>query len=294
VDLGEAVARSLRTLRSAGALLQHTLTVHAPSVWVHADPDRLQQIISNLVLNAIKYTPARGTVDVRTSREGGQAVLRVDDTGIGIAANFLPRVFDLFAQGEQDLARAPGGLGIGLTLVRQLTELHGGTAEARSAGPGRGSTFVVRLPRIEPPAREQPGDDSSALHARHFRRVLIIEDNDDAREALRALLAMTGHEVDEAADGEVGVDTAEQRLPDVALVDIGLPRVDGYEVARRIRERCPSIRLIAITGYGRDEDKRRAREAGFDAHLLKPVSLDRLRDVMAQLGGAPPTPEQLS
>ena len=292
VDLGATVTRCIRTLRAAGMLQQHRTTIQPESAWVRADPDRIEQIVTNLVMNAIKYTPSQGTVEVRTFREGGEAVLRVSDSGIGIGRELLPRVFDLFAQGEPGLARVQGGLGIGLTLVRRLTELHGGRVEAWSAGVGRGSTFTIRFPRAEPaltPAADQRLAMPTSNPRHPGRRVLIIEDNDDAREALRALLVMTGNEVDEAADGESGVDVATRRPPDIALVDIGLPRVDGYEVARRIRARTPAVRLVAITGYGRDEDKQRAREAGFDAHLLKPVSLDRLRSVMAQLTGQDPS-----
>lgn len=292
VDLGESVTRCIRTLRSAGALQQHRTTIQPESVWVRADPDRLEQIITNLVMNAIKYTPSQGTVEVRTYAEGEEAVLRVSDSGIGISPGLLPKVFDLFAQGEQGLARVQGGLGIGLTLVRRLTELHGGRVEAWSAGAGRGSTFTIRLPRAAAAqtAAEERLPAPAASNSHHpARRVLIIEDNDDAREALRMLLVMTGNEVEEAADGESGVEVATRRPPDIALVDIGLPRVDGYEVARRIRASTPTVRLVAITGYGRDEDKARAREAGFDAHLLKPVSLDRLRRVMAQLAGPDPS-----
>ncbi|HSA56463.1 MAG TPA: ATP-binding protein, partial [Gemmatimonadaceae bacterium] len=286
-DLGQTVTRCIRTLRAAGTLRQHRTTILPESVWVRADPDRIEQIITNLVMNAIKYTPVQGTIEVRTFREGDQAVLRVSDSGIGISPELLPHVFELFAQGEQGLARVQGGLGIGLTLVRRLAELHGGSVEVTSAGVGRGSTFTVRFPLAEAPMAA--GDDQRALRASNShprgKRVLIIEDNDDAREALRALLVMTGNEVEEAADGESGVDAAARRTPDIALVDIGLPRVDGYEVARRIRARTPTVRLVAVTGYGRDEDKQKAREAGFDAHLLKPVNLDRLRSVMAQLTG---------
>jgi CheY-like chemotaxis protein len=236
----------------------------------------------NLLLNAIKYTPREGHIGVVVQAEGDQAVLRVEDSGAGISADLLPRIFDLFVQGQSEPHRAHGGLGIGLTLVRRLVDLHGGSVEAASAGPGRGSVFTVRLPGIAPHTTKAPSATSStAAHVR--RRVLIIEDNDDARGSLRSLLELSGHEVHEAADGPGGVEMALHLQPEVAIVDIGLPGLDGYEVARRIRSSPVGRRivLVALTGYGQPEYRRKAEEAGFDAHLVKPLDEHRLTELLA-------------
>jgi CheY-like chemotaxis protein/anti-sigma regulatory factor (Ser/Thr protein kinase) len=255
------------------------ITVQATPVWVSADPTRLEQVLTNLLANALKYTPAGGEIAVSVAREHRHAVLRVRDSGVGIRPELLPRVFDLFVQGDRSLERTSGGLGIGLTLVRHLVELHGGTVEAASAGAGRGSTFTVRLPAVTaPPAPVASGPAPAAGVA---RRVLVVEDNDDAREMLRNLLRLLGHEVHEARDGASGVDEARRLRPDVALIDIGLPGIDGYEVARRIRADVPGARLVAVTGYGQPEDRERTRAAGFDVHLVKPVDPDQLQEVLS-------------
>jgi CheY-like chemotaxis protein/anti-sigma regulatory factor (Ser/Thr protein kinase) len=242
---------------------------------------RLEQIVLNLVSNAIKYTPAGRTIRVRTSAEGDDAVLRVEDEGVGIAGDMLARIFGLFVQGEHTLDRAQGGLGIGLTLVRTLTELHGGTVTAESPGPGLGSVFTVRLRRVE--VLETVGPAGPRPYAIR-RRVLIVEDNDDAREMLKLLLEHEGHEVYEAVDGTEAVRAASRLHPDLALVDLGLPILDGYEVARFIRRQDHQPqRLVALTGYGQVEDRRRALEAGFDEHLVKPIDPDRLSDLLQRL-----------
>ena len=194
----------------------------------------------------------------------------------------MPRVFDLFAQGEQGPDRAQGGLGVGLALVQRLAELHSGAVTAHSDGPGTGSTFVVRLPRAAAPAATDAPHDSGAAAASRARayRILIVEDNADARESLRIILESAGHQVLEAADGETGIEYALEREPNVVVIDIGLPRIDGCEVARRIRSINSGIRLIALTGYGRDEDRKRSRQAGFDAHLVKPVVVQGLLETI--------------
>jgi two-component system, sensor histidine kinase len=209
-------------------------------------------------------------------------VLRVGDTGAGIPHDVLPRIFDLFVQGERSLARSMGGLGIGLTLVKRLVELHGGTVSAWSAGTDQGSEFVVRLPRVAEPAAPASRDDP--IEPAPARHVLIVEDNQDAREGLRLLLESWGHRVEEAADGERGVEQALASKPDVALIDVGLPGLDGYEVARKIRggPGGRSIRLVAVTGYGQPEAIQRAHEAGFSAHLVKPLDPDALRRLLAE------------
>jgi CheY-like chemotaxis protein/two-component sensor histidine kinase len=275
VDLAVAAAQALATLKSAGRVGDHRISDDLQSVWVQADPTRLEQIIANLLMNAIKYTPAGGSVSVSVGKVGGDAVLRVADNGIGMRRELLTRVFEPFVQGEPGLDRSAGGLGLGLTLVRQLAALHGGSARADSDGPGRGSTFTVRLPAIEAPAakvdRSQRGAGAPARDNR------IVEDNADARETLRRLLELQGHRVRVAAEGGAALEAMRTAPPDVALVDIGLPGMDGYEIARRVRAGTGRrVTLIALTGYGMPEDRRRTAEAGFDLHLVKPVDYEKL------------------
>jgi signal transduction histidine kinase len=282
LDLAELVTTAANMWRSSGRFDQHRVSVDVASAWVDADEARLEQVLSNLVGNALKYTPAGGEVHVRVSAEEGAAVLEVADSGVGMTPDLLERVFDLFVQGERTLERAQGGLGIGLTMVKTLVEMHGGTVDVRSGGVGKGSTFTVRLPRAVDRAAPRGGPASAARPAaRH--RLLIVEDNEDVREMLRMQLTLQGHEVHEATDGEAGVALAAAVAPDVALIDIGLPGLDGYQVARRIRDAANGrpIRLVALTGYGQAEDRRRALDAGFDAHVTKPVLPERLAEVIA-------------
>jgi signal transduction histidine kinase/HAMP domain-containing protein len=277
LELGETVRRALATLATSGRTAQHHVTVDTHPVWVDADETRLEQVITNLVGNAVKFTPAGGTIEVGLRGSSGDAVLRIRDSGSGIEPAMLPRIFDIFVQGDRGLHGGPGGLGLGLTLVRRIVELHGGRVEAESRGRGHGSVFTVRMPALPaPPARPASPPRDRGLTAP--RRVVIVEDNADAREMLRHALAAAGHEVLEAADGPEGIASIRRARPDVALVDVGLPGFDGYEVARRIRadDGGKSIRLIALTGYGQPDDRRRALEAGFDAHLVKPVDFDAL------------------
>jgi PAS domain S-box-containing protein len=286
VDLADLAASAVAGWRAAGRLDRHRVSVTAAPVWVDADETRIEQVLSNLLSNALKYTPAGGAVTIRVGAEGDTALLQVEDTGVGMPPALVDRVFDLFVQGERTLERAQGGLGIGLTLVKMLVELHGGAVEAQSAGHGRGAVFTVRLPRI---SRPSPGravaPRAPAEGARH--RILVIEDNADTREMLRVQLELAGHEVHEAAEGQTGVEAAATLVPDVALVDVGLPGMDGYDVARRIRagRAGKSVRLVALTGYGQAEDRRRALEAGFDAHVTKPVLPERLAEI---IGGSRP------
>ncbi len=280
VNLADAVERSLAACADAGRLQDHRTDVELAPVWVNADPDRLSQVIDNLLTNAIKYTPARGLIRVQTLVEGDQAVLRVQDSGIGIASDLLPRVFDLFTQGQRSLDRAQGGLGIGLTLVRRLVELHGGRVAAVSDGPSKGSTFIVRLPRAEPRRTDQ-SPPATIAPTPSAKRILIIEDDADGREALRMQLLMAGHEVHEAKDGESGIEISQRVRPDVVILDVGLPGLDGYEVARRLKRTQSCPRLVAVTGYGQPEDRQRARTAGFDKHLTKPVDPDELQRALA-------------
>ena len=280
VDLADIVRRTAGTFTAAGKTQQHRLSVATEPAWVHADAVRVEQIVTNLLGNALKYTPAGGAIVVTVRTDGPHAILGVEDTGMGIAADLLPHIFDLFIQGDRGLDRAQGGLGIGLTLVQRLVSLHEGMIAATSAGPGRGSRFTVTLPAIPRPVRAP----SAPRHAppSPARRVLIIEDNDDSRDMLRQVLEHAGHEVHDAGDGLQGVDAALRLEPDFALIDVGLPELDGYEVAKRIRAQArPDMVLVALTGYGLAEDRERAMAAGFDLHLVKPIDFDRLFDILA-------------
>jgi PAS domain S-box-containing protein len=282
IDLCEVAGACVRSLRESGRARRHRVTFRAESVTVSADATRLAQVITNMLDNAVKFTPSGGSVDVDVWREGQEAVLRVSDTGIGIGPEMLPRVFELFAQAEQPMDRAVGGLGIGLTLSRRLVQMLGGTIAASSDGEGCGAQFTVRLPveatGTPPAAPVAPGPERS-------RSILIVEDNDDARESLRLLLESLGHRVIEAGDGERGLALALHHQPEVVLIDLGLPELDGYEVARALRSSAigKTAALIAVTGYGQIDDRRRSKEAGFDAHLVKPVS----QGVLASLLAAP-------
>ena len=257
------------------------LEISTQPAWIEGDLVRMEQIVNNIVGNAVKYTPAGGLIRVRVTLDGGDVLLRVDDNGYGIAPELLPRVFDLFVQGERTLDRAQGGLGIGLTLVRRLVELHGGTVSAFSEGPGRGSTFTVRLPRVAMPQISQPSLEES--HYDGFsRRVLVIEDNRDAREMFRMMLELAGHEVLEAEEGLGGLELLKSSRPDVAVIDVGLPGLNGYEIARRFREEpdADGVMLVALTGYGTPEAVERSLQAGFDHHLIKPVNAEALQEIM--------------
>ncbi|MCL6640096.1 MAG: response regulator [Candidatus Rokubacteria bacterium] len=260
----------------ARLLEQHRLTVDAEPVSVEADPIRVEQIVLNLVGNALKFTPPGGAVTVAVRRQDARAVLVVEDSGIGIPATTLPRVFEPFFQGE-DADPASGGLGLGLALVRRLAELHGGAVHAASAGPGRGSTFTVVLPALAgaiPAGADAPREPSGGGGVRTARalRVLLVDDHNDTREMLRATRVSDGHQVEEAATGAEALARAAGLSPDAVVIDIGLPDIDGYEVARRLRAMRPEgVRLIALTGYGQARDRRRGEAAGFDAYLVKPV-----------------------
>jgi signal transduction histidine kinase len=275
VNLADTVERCAAGLVPEGVAPAHRITVRAEPIWVEADQARVEQIVMNLLSNAVKYTATGGAIEIVVTGDGHTARLSVRDTGVGMTPYMLERVFDLFFQGERTLERAEGGLGIGLTLVRRLAEMHDGRVEAESPGPGRGTTVTVEMPRIAAPA-EAPG--APPLPAPSPQRILIVEDSRDSRDMLRYLLERAGHEVHEAADGPSGVDAILKVRPDIALVDVGLPGLDGYEVARRVRadEAGAKVRLVALTGYGLPEDHRRSQEAGFDAHLVKPVDPARL------------------
>jgi PAS domain S-box-containing protein len=278
LNLREAVDHALSVLQAATTRGRHPFVVDTDDVGVNADPVRLEQIVLNLLTNAVKYTPAGRTITVTVHAAGDDAVLTVRDEGVGIPASALPRIFDLFVQADMTMDRAQGGLGIGLALVQTLVRLHGGTVTAASDGPGRGSVFTVRLPRVQldPSAGGTAPPSPLVVH-----RVLIVEDNEDSREMLRVVLERQGQEVFEAADGVEGIAVAARVRPDVALVDLGLPVIDGYEVARQLRRLPePPSQLIALTGYGQLEDRRRCLEAGFDDHIVKPIDPVRLAQLL--------------
>jgi signal transduction histidine kinase/ActR/RegA family two-component response regulator len=281
LDLAECVRRAVTALESSGRTRAHRLTVDVEPAWLSGDESRLSQVVTNLVSNALKYTPEGGHVRVRTRAEGGHAVLEVTDTGVGLPPEVLPRVFDLFFQEDRSLDRSQGGLGVGLTLVKRLVELHGGTVAAASEGPSRGSTFTVRLPRGEVAAAQ--ASPAVAAAPGTGRRLLLVEDHTDSRHMVRQLLEADGHTVFEAEDGPSGLEKAREVRPDAVLLDIGLPGLDGYAVARTLRATAEGrgLLLIALTGYGLQEDRLRALQAGFDEHLVKPVDLHRLREVLA-------------
>jgi CheY-like chemotaxis protein len=259
-----------------------TVSLPAHHVEVEGDAVRLEQVVGNLLTNAAKYTETGGRVSVTLEHAEGCAVLRVADTGIGISAELLPKIFELFVQAEQTLDRTRGGLGIGLTLVKQLVEMHGGSVEAHSEGVGRGAELTVRLPaRI-------PVENAAAKLLERPRpaagtRVLIVEDNADAAESLVMLLELLGLRARSAADGFAALETARSNPPDVMLIDIGLPGMSGYELAERIRqdETLRGVVLVALTGYGQEEDRQRAFAAGFDYHLVKPVDIEKVERVVA-------------
>jgi signal transduction histidine kinase len=283
IDVAHSVARCVAMMRSARKTDRHTVYLDTEPVWASADETRVEQIAGNLLVNALKYTPEGGDIHVTVRAEEGAAVIRVADNGIGLSPSLLPRVFEPFVQGERDMERAQGGLGIGLTLVRRLAELHGGSVHAASDGPGRGCTFTVRLPAMARPASlTAPASNGNASPT--GLRILLIEDNDDSREMMRHLLHLSGHDVHEASDGVSGVATALEIAPDVAIIDVGLPGLSGFEVAARLR-RTPEgrqISLVALTGYGQPEDRARALNAGFDAFLVKPVEPEELQRALTR------------
>jgi signal transduction histidine kinase/CheY-like chemotaxis protein len=277
VELGEILRSCWQAFEAAAQSqrLRYTLELGARDAFVLGDRDRLEQIFGNLLTNAIKYTPRGGTVRVQLATTDSECVVRVVDSGIGIAADVLPGVFELFRQADRSLARAKGGMGLGLTVVRSLLRLHGGSVEAFSDGPNQGSEFRVSLPLVRRPSETAaPAQRAAAAITPH--KVVIVEDNDDLREMQEQLLRFAGHEVHSATSGPSGVAAILDWEPDVAFVDLGLPEFDGYELARRVRARGTSVRLIAVSGYGQVEDRKRAQAAGFDGHLTKPVGLPEM------------------
>ena len=286
VDIAAPVKAAIESARPLVDRQAHRLSVALPNgpLYLMADPARIQQVLVNLLNNAAKYTPAGGSINLEVGSEDHQVLLRVRDTGVGIAPEILPKVFDLFTQVDQDSPKTQGGLGVGLTLVRRLVELHGGQVAVSSAGLGKGSEFVVRLPvqSDKQPKKTPVAHDKTPL--RHCR-LLLVDDNKDAVSMLAMLLRRVGHEVFVVHDGQSALDVARREKPEVVLLDIGLPDMDGYEVAKHMRG-DPQLKgsvLVAMTGYGYDDDVQRARDAGFQDHLLKPVRLDSIEETLNRL-----------
>jgi CheY-like chemotaxis protein/anti-sigma regulatory factor (Ser/Thr protein kinase) len=266
----------------------HTFSVTlAPTpVYLDADPVRLAQVFSNLLTNAAKYTEPGGKITLTAEQHGAEAEVRVKDNGLGIPVEAQPRIFEMFSQVDRNMERAQGGLGIGLTLVRRLAEMHGGAVEVSSEGPGKGSEFIVRIPVLKE-AQQYSGDRSSdtAAVSGSKRRILVVDDNRDAAESLAMMLKLIGSETRTAADGLAAVEVAETYRPEMILMDIGLPKLNGYDACRRIREQPWSngMVMVALTGWGQEEDRRRSQEAGFDHHLVKPVDMEKLAKLLAQV-----------
>jgi len=283
VQLASVIARAIETAHPVLDAQGHELHTKLPPepIWLSADPIRLAQVIANLLNNAAKYTSKAGQIWLMAERQDQEVEIRVRDTGIGIAPELLPQVFDLFVQADRSIERSQGGLGIGLTLVKKLVEMHGGTVSARSEGRGQGSEFAVRMPVLagEPTAYADTVLSGTAASAAPQRRVLVVDDNVDAAESMAMLLRMRRHEVRVVHDGPSALEAATDFQPDVVLLDIGLPGMSGYEVARKLRQEPGGERLVlaAMTGYGQDEDRRRSKEAGFDQHFTKPVDPEQVQ-----------------
>jgi two-component system CheB/CheR fusion protein len=292
VDLQRSVVKLATILEAAVEVVrpvleasEHTLVVSLPDedLWLDVDAVRMSQVVGNLLHNAAKFTPRGGRVALEALLAGPMLEIRVADNGVGISPELLPTVFDLFSQADRSLERSQGGLGIGLSLVKGLVEMHGGTVSASSAGHAGGSVFTICLPlekllaKEPPPQATRPREVSSSP-----RRILVVEDNVDSAEAMLLLLRGIGHDVTVVSDGREAVDVAKQLQPEIILLDIGLPGMDGYELARRLRDmpETRAARLIAVSGYGQQKDRARSRDAGFDTHLVKPVDPSTLTEAI--------------
>jgi CheY-like chemotaxis protein len=285
VNLNRVVASAVETCSPAARESGHEIGVRLNdgALPVEADTVRVEQIVCNLLNNAAKFSPRSTEIRVETSVDGAFAVVAVEDEGVGFEQQVAASLFDPFVQMNPTLERSAGGLGMGLTIVRRLAELHGGSVHASSEGPGKGSRFVVRLPLAARNVEERPGFRHTARSS-GGRRVVVIEDNPDIRETLQMLMNIWGHDVTMAGDGRSGIDLVLRQRPDVALIDVGLPGMNGYEVARAIRRAMPNdtIRLVAVTGYGQSADREEAMHAGFDAHVLKPIEPETLERLLAE------------
>jgi CheY-like chemotaxis protein len=288
IDVRSAVQSAIEASRPAIDARSHTLSVELPAapIWADADFTRVAQVFSNLLNNAAKFTEPGGNIAVRAAVEEGMATITVADSGVGISAAVLPSIFDMFTQLQRFRDRTQGGLGIGLTLAKRLIELHGGSIHARSEGEGRGSIFTVTLPVVDQ-TRSRERAKSTLTRTASPCRILIADDSPDAVEMMNLMLTLLGHSVKVATDGVAAVAAAISFEPQIAFLDIGMPRMDGYEAARRIREALGKrVVLVALTGWGQDEDKRRSREAGFDHHLTKPPDPDHLERLIGACSSA--------
>jgi signal transduction histidine kinase len=275
VDLKSVVAQAMEAVEPAFRAGEHRVFVSSGDgpLYVNGDGARLVQCVSNILTNAAKYTDKGGEIHIEMRAHDEEAVIVVADDGVGIAPELLPQIFDLFVQSERSLDRSQGGLGIGLSVVQRMIHMHGGTVSARSEGPGRGATFELKLPRSAPPAQVS---EPPLVRGTAPRRILVVDDNTDAADSLALILSMDGHKAEPVYDARTALTRAGSFAPEVILLDIGLPEMDGYEVARRLRAGGSRAQLVALTGYGRLQDVERAKAAGFDAHLVKPVDLQLL------------------
>jgi CheY-like chemotaxis protein len=284
-EVARRAADHARGLAAKGDL-ELDVQIGTEPVWINGDATRLDQVLANLLNNAAKFTPPGGRLVLTTGLEGREAVIRVRDSGIGIEPSLLPRIFDLFVQGDTSLDRSKSGLGIGLALVRQVVTMHSGRVAARSAGAGQGSEFVVSLPVLpfEMAVIEEP--EAAPVHEAPPLKVLVVDDQPDLADSITLLISALGHEATAAYGGEDALRVARTDRPDVMIVDIGMPHMTGYDLARRIRENgaLAGIRLVALTGYGREEDRARVLDAGFDLHLTKPIGEVELLNVLNSLG----------
>jgi signal transduction histidine kinase/CheY-like chemotaxis protein len=285
-DLGEIIAIAIESVEPLMQEKRHTVRVDLGTTPLHVNGDsaRLVQCVGNVLTNAAKYTDPGGTIEVTLREHDGRGVITVRDNGVGMPPSLLPHIFDLFVQADRSLDRAQGGLGIGLSVVKQLVEMHGGTVTASSEGAGKGTCMEISLP-LQQPAAAAP--ESPALPPASSRRVLIVDDNVDAADSLAMLLKLDGHDAESVYDPSIALERVGEFDPEVILLDIGLPVMDGYEVARRLREIGNKARLVALTGYGQAKDVQRARAAGFDSHLVKPVELP---DLVKELSAEPAPP----
>jgi CheY-like chemotaxis protein len=288
-DLAAILSSAVETSKPLITAADHQLAITIPQEYIplYGDAVRLGQIFTNLLNNAAKYTDRRGQIWLSARREGNEVVVSVRDSGIGISAPMLPKVFEMFMQADRSTNRSQGGLGIGLTLVKQLTEMHAGTVSVQSEGPGQGTEFIVRLPvaAVQPDRTKQPSVSQKPTSLPQ-RRVLVVDDNEDSAASMGMLLNFLGTDVQVAHDGPTALAIIESYRPDVVLLDIGMPGMDGFEVARQVRQRVDfnNIMLIALTGWGQTEDRNRTRAAGFDHHLVKPADITALQSLLTVKG----------
>jgi CheY-like chemotaxis protein/two-component sensor histidine kinase len=287
VELSSVIQQAVEVARPLVDSAAHHLTIDLPDepIYLYADRARLAQVFGNLLNNGCKYTRPKGTIALSAKRQGEDVVVTVKDNGAGIPPDKLDSIFDMFMQVDGTSERSQGGLGIGLTLVKRLTEMHGGSIEARSAGEGKGSEFIARLPVLQRSEIQGGTGPDMESDLQPQRRILIVDDNRDSADSLAMLMEITGNKTYMAHDGVEAVEAVEKYRPEVVLLDIGLPRLDGYEVCRRVREQPwgKNILVIALTGWGQEDDRRKSDEAGFNGHLVKPVDYDKLLELLGSL-----------